>query len=535
MVISEDEGALLQFNRKAGKLERYSFARYIFSQSSGVTISWEAERGVEVALRKPPDEAIDALVLTFRFFMQNNEACSLFRLAQVYERIGATEPEKATEFDAIRNRLNAFLDSPSTIEVNGERLTFRRILEGFVYGDLSHENPAKRADFTLWMDRWLTEPLVWNEFVYCLGRLLHDILAIRDVNAAVIQKATKTAFDEGVELARGNEWESAVAKFERAVVLLPTVEVSRKNLATAYLRTGRLQDAIRELGEVAERHPSCEKFVELARMFFHAQDGRRSFWAAREAVKLDGESVDARCVLARALGVLASESDDDEEAEKLWDESEQTLSKALDLLNATDSESAEVHVILGRMHLHLGQQHESDREWRLLEAENELAEALRIMPHSVEALCALGDLFVQTGRPSAAETAFSRAVESDPQHPQGLVGLGHLYLRGSEWAKAAETFERLRPFFGDTPALLSDLGFVYIRLGNLERAEAYLNEALAKGEELVSVHVNLSCLYAEQGRHEEAITAVERALELDPGNELAAHNREKLLAESAQL
>ena len=76
--------ALDLFNEKARKLEGLSFTRILASQKTGVTLSWKEGDPVTIERSGPDDEAIDAFVLTLRFFIQDNESTSLRNLANLY-------------------------------------------------------------------------------------------------------------------------------------------------------------------------------------------------------------------------------------------------------------------------------------------------------------------------------------------------------------------------------------------------------------------------------------------------------------------
>jgi hypothetical protein len=71
--------ALRLFNDKADRLARLSFLDHMNHPDSGVSISFNAEEGefVKQVRRGPEEEAIDAFVLTFRYFVQDNEPTSL--------------------------------------------------------------------------------------------------------------------------------------------------------------------------------------------------------------------------------------------------------------------------------------------------------------------------------------------------------------------------------------------------------------------------------------------------------------------------
>ena len=86
---SEIIKSLLLFNEKADKLERLSFIETIFKYDSGASITInKRDDGLYDLIqerRGPLEEAIDAFVLTMRFFIQDNEPISFRNLTKLYD------------------------------------------------------------------------------------------------------------------------------------------------------------------------------------------------------------------------------------------------------------------------------------------------------------------------------------------------------------------------------------------------------------------------------------------------------------------
>jgi predicted small secreted protein len=182
--------ALKLFNEKAEKLERLSFIETISKYSSGFSIKInKREDGLYDLTQErsgPLEEAIDAFVLTIRFFIQDNEATSFRNLAKLYER-APVDKEIKNDFIKIRTQLNKYLDSNSgmAIIVNEEALNHRKILDIVIYGGLSHANheKKKRYDFLV---RTPLKVMIENDFVCSLAIMFNAIKAICKLNMLVI-------------------------------------------------------------------------------------------------------------------------------------------------------------------------------------------------------------------------------------------------------------------------------------------------------------------------------------------------------------
>jgi len=149
----------------------------------------------------PLEEAIDAFVLTMRFFIQDNEPTSFRQLAQHYD-CASIEGSLKKKFHLARTNINRYLDSNSAlaISVNDELLKHRKIIETVIYGGLSHANPNKKRAY----DSWMATPLkamIENDFVCSLAVLYKAILVIKDLNVVAIDKLREfleTAKDNGI-------------------------------------------------------------------------------------------------------------------------------------------------------------------------------------------------------------------------------------------------------------------------------------------------------------------------------------------------
>ena len=116
-----------------------------------------------------------------------------------------------------------------------------------------------------------------------------------------------------------------------------------------------------------------------------------------------------------------------------------------------------------------------------------------------------------------AETCFRNAQRLAPDVFRWSYYLGHVYKTTGRLTQAVEQFEqvlRLRP--GDLPTLVW-LGQVLIDLGQPEAAELLLADADGRHPDTQSVLFQLGRAAGAMGNHEEAVSRLEAALELNPG------------------
>jgi len=174
--------------RKLEKLERISFLEKINHPDSGITISFRNEQGegiIKQERRGPDEEAIDAFVLTFRFFIQNNEPTSLGNMEKFYLE-APIEPGLQQEFVNLRKEVNEYLDGSINISLNGEALTRRRLMEVFVFGGLSHANEEKRIIYKTMMSSY-GAMLFENEALVILRNIHVAIAFIKSLNEKALE------------------------------------------------------------------------------------------------------------------------------------------------------------------------------------------------------------------------------------------------------------------------------------------------------------------------------------------------------------
>jgi len=183
--------ALELFNEKAEKLLGLSFVESLRTSASGVTIAIDhgGSGTITTERRGPSAEVIDAFVLTFRFFIQDNERCSLSNIAAVYEQADLSADLKK-RFASARKTVNELLDSPNLVHASlfGVNPTNREIMDVFVYGGLAHANPDKRIRYRQWTARSTTAALLQSCLVCILALVLHGIDRIAGVNLEAIEE-----------------------------------------------------------------------------------------------------------------------------------------------------------------------------------------------------------------------------------------------------------------------------------------------------------------------------------------------------------
>lgn len=133
-------------------------------------------------------------------------------------------------------------------------------------------------------------------------RVLFFIFLVFTFSAAAQTPALKKSFDEGIETARNGEFENAVKKFQRVLLIAETEKTGDDFLAKIHFNLGacfyRLQETEKSIGEFAEaiklsRREYGRAFYALGMAHSDLKNFREAEAAFRDALNLnknDGES-----------------------------------------------------------------------------------------------------------------------------------------------------------------------------------------------------------------------------------------------------
>lgn len=145
---------------------------------------------------------------------------------------------------------------------------------------------------------------------------------------------------------------------------------------------------------------------------------------------------------------------------------------------------------------------------RYEEAEKAFHEALKRDGKNIDVLYNLGCLYIDAGRINEAKDILEQVIGLDPTHANAHNNLGHIhkeYLKAFQ--KAIEFFEKaLRGYLPntfDTARAYYNLGNCYQELLEIAKAIDYYKKAIAISPDFVEAHWNLSHVLLLDGKNEE--------------------------------
>ncbi|MDD5584716.1 MAG: hypothetical protein PHV55_06650 [Candidatus Omnitrophica bacterium] len=179
------------FNEKVDKLINSRFVKHI-QENKGLKVSIKSSVGEKVGISHnlPDQDAIDAFVLTVRFFIQDNESTSLHNMAELYTEISVSQNIK-DDFNYVRDKLNSELSKKSMFNLQGKNLTRREVFDTFIYGGLAHAEAEKKEDFDKWMRIEPLAAFITAEFNNVLIYFLDCIAYIKKVNLRALEELAK--------------------------------------------------------------------------------------------------------------------------------------------------------------------------------------------------------------------------------------------------------------------------------------------------------------------------------------------------------
>ena len=170
---------------------------------------------------------------------------------------------------------------------------------------------------------------------------------------------------------------------------------------------------------------------------------------------------------------------------------------------------------------------------RFLETQSRLADAVEQyqlaaaeQPWSAKAHFNLGTAYLQQGRNDDAENELKEALHLDPDYVEARGNLGLYYATRDRLEEARQQFEFAVQSDSTSSVALGNLGIYFLNAGELERSIDLLSRSVRHNPAYLDGHVNLALAYFRADRYDEARRSAERALALDPQNEMA----QKILA-----
>jgi Tfp pilus assembly protein PilF len=122
--------------------------------------------------------------------------------------------------------------------------------------------------------------------------------------------------------------------------------------------------------------------------------------------------------------------------------------------------------------------------------------------------------------PSEAEQLLLKAIETDPKNAGAQFDLGKLYTRSKDYSKAIEAYQSAADLNFRSVDTFFNLGFIYAAKKDYMNAEKmFLLVTDSKTDYLDKALFNLAVVQQKQGKTNQCIKNLEKALNINPENQ----------------
>jgi len=198
------------------------------------------------------------------------------------------------------------------------------------------------------------------------------------------------------------------------------------------------------------------------------------------------------------------------------DKSELVLRKAIEV----DASNVQAYSMLGRVYL---------RQNRLGEALAEFDALSKRQPRPVQAHTMVASLLEAQNKPQEARARYEQALAIDPEMPVAANNLAWMYAEtGQNLDVALDLAQTAARRLPDHPAVQDTLGWIYYKKGLSNLAVPAFQKSIAGDPRNPTYHFHLGLAYAQAGDPVKARSALQQAVQLEPGFQGAAEARHVL-------
>jgi len=166
---------------------------------------------------------------------------------------------------------------------------------------------------------------------------------------------------------------------------------------------------------------------------------------------------------------------------------------------------------------------------QLSEAEALYERTLALDPEHAGALCHLGILRLQEGKPNESANLLRQAISKDPDSAEAHSYLGAALQRLGALSEAETLYSRALSLHPDHAGALSCLGMLRLQQGKAGESATLLRRAVAQDPKSAEAHNGLGAALQGLGAYDEALGCHDKALVLAPGYDDALLHRGRAL------
>ena len=147
----------------------------------------------------------------------------------------------------------------------------------------------------------------------------------------------------------------------------------------------------------------------------------------------------------------------------------------------------------------------------------------KVEPNNINVWDLLGNIYCKQGEFEQAIYAYEQLITLQPRNTSVLSNLGGLYIYQGKPKEAINAFNRAIAISPDC-FTYNNLGQLYQDLGDSEKAEFYLQEAIKLNPDYATAYYNLGNVYKSQNNFKNAIAAYQQTIKIQPDYHNASNN-----------
>lgn len=155
---------------------------------------------------------------------------------------------------------------------------------------------------------------------------------------------------------------------------------------------------------------------------------------------------------------------------------------------------------------------------RLLEAQTEAEEAIRLQPDDDYAQRVLGWILAKQGRYQEAEKSFREAIRLNPREPNNFSLLSNLYALRDGWSESADIAREGLRIDPDSVDCANDLAMALLGMERPAEAQAVLNTVMSRDPENCRSHINQGWIHLKQLNIAKTLQHFHEAARIEPEN-----------------
>ncbi|UCG59539.1 MAG: tetratricopeptide repeat protein, partial [Phycisphaerales bacterium] len=313
------------------------------------------------------------------------------------------------------------------------------------------------------------------------------------------------------------EFEQAIAHYRKALEIQPNLPNTRSNIAHALVVLGRHDEATKELNREIQTAPdSAFAHFLLGQAYLQQKQYDKARESYEAVIKIDPQYAKAYYGLATVCAKLGngdgagaySEKFRKLKAEERKDLSDRKSVERDDFLD-TQKTSALTFIEAGQLYVDAG---------KLDKAEQLLRRAAGLDPENVVCFREIASLYQKSNQPSKALAMLERASEIEPENPMWYANIAMLSAQLQRFDDAEEAFRKVIAMAPGDSNAYRHLAHLYLRTDTkLAQAKQLAEKAIAL-EATAANYFVLSLACNKNGDTAGALSAIKRALELEPNN-----------------